>query len=61
MRLTILIMFIAVFSAGSRELGKLITDHYVETIVRNLRLIKNDEKTLQLQNEFYERIDKGFR
>ena len=36
-------MFIAVFSAGSFELGKLITDHYVETIVRNLRLIKSDE------------------
>lgn len=36
-------------SAGSSELGKLITDHYVETAVKNLRVIKNDEKTLQLQ------------
>ena len=48
-------------SAGSYELGKLITDHQVETIVRNLRVIKNDKKTLELQNEFYNRIEKGFR
>ncbi len=48
-------------SAGSYKLGKLITDYQVETIVRNLRVIKNDEKTLELQNEFYDRIEKGFR
>jgi creatinine amidohydrolase len=48
-------------SVGSRELGKLITDHYVESIARNLKVIKNDEQTLRLQDEFYERIGKGFR
>lgn len=48
-------------SAGSRELGKLITDHYVESVVKNLRVIKNDEKTLQLQDEFYDRVERGFR
>ena len=48
-------------AAGSVELGKLITDYQVETIVRNLRQIKNDEATLDLQNEFYDRIEEGFR
>jgi creatinine amidohydrolase len=48
-------------SAGSAELGKLITDHYVESVVRNLRVIKKDIKTIELQDEFYDRIEKGFR
>lgn len=48
-------------SAGSRELGKLITDHYVESVVRNLRVIKNDIRTIELQDEFYKRVEKGFR
>jgi creatinine amidohydrolase len=48
-------------SAGSAEFGKLITDHYVESVVRNLRVIKNDSKTLELQDEFYDRTEKDFR
>jgi creatinine amidohydrolase len=48
-------------SAGTAELGKLITDNYVESVVRNLRVIKADVKTIELQNEFYDRIEKGFR
>ncbi len=47
-------------AAGSVELGKLITDYQVETIIRNLRQIKNDETTLELQNEFYDLIEEGF-
>jgi creatinine amidohydrolase len=48
-------------SAGTAELGKLLTDHYVESVVRNLRVIKKDIKTIELQDEFYDRIEKGFR
>jgi hypothetical protein len=33
----------------------------VESVVRNLRVIKADVKTIELQNEFYDRIEKGFR
>ncbi len=47
-------------AAGSFELAKLITDYQVETIIRNLRQIKNDETTFELQNEFYDLIEEGF-
>jgi creatinine amidohydrolase len=45
---------------GTKELGKLITDYTVESLARALKAIKSDTKTLQLQNEFYNRVKKGF-
>jgi creatinine amidohydrolase len=42
-------------SAGSVKLGKFITDHEVDQIARTIRLIKEDRKTLELQEEFFHR------
>jgi creatinine amidohydrolase len=44
---------------ATRELGKVLTDHTVDALVRALKAIKADTKTLQLQNEFYDRVKKG--
>jgi creatinine amidohydrolase len=38
--------------------GQLITENRIETLVRALQAIKADTKTLQLQNEFYKRVDR---
>ncbi len=43
---------------GTRELGQLITDKTVELLVQALKAVKADTKTIQLQNEFYDRVDK---
>ncbi len=48
-------------SAGSRELGKFITEYQVESVVRALRLIKEDDTVIELQNEYFDRVEKGFR
>jgi creatinine amidohydrolase len=42
-------------SAGSIGLGKFITDHEVDQIARTIRMVKEDAKTLELQEEFFER------
>jgi creatinine amidohydrolase len=42
-------------SAGSVTLGKFITDHEVESIAATVRLVKEDGKTLELQEEFFNR------
>jgi len=39
--------------------GKFITDHEIASFVKALKVVKDDTKTLQLQNEFYDRVDKG--
>ena len=38
--------------------GKFITDYEIATFVKALKEVKADTKTLQLQNEFYDRVDK---
>ncbi len=43
---------------GSREFGQLITDKTVELLAEALKAVKADTKTIQLQNEFYDRVDK---
>jgi creatinine amidohydrolase len=43
---------------ATRELGELITEHTIESLVSALKTVKADTKTLQLQNEFYDRVDK---
>jgi creatinine amidohydrolase len=40
---------------GSAQLGKFVTDHDVEAIVRSIRLVKADAKTLELQEEFFKK------
>jgi creatinine amidohydrolase len=44
---------------ATTEYGKFITDHEIASFVKALREVKADTKTLQLQNEFYDRVDKA--
>lgn len=37
--------------------GKFLADHEIASFIKALRIIKADTKTLQLQNEFYDRVD----
>jgi creatinine amidohydrolase len=41
---------------ATRELGELLTEHRIESLARALRAIKADNKALQLQEEFYDRV-----
>jgi creatinine amidohydrolase len=43
---------------ATKEFGKFITDHEIASFVKALKEVKADTKTLQLQNEFYDRVDK---
>ena len=43
---------------ATKEYGKFITDHEIATFVKALKAVKADTKTLQLQNEFFDRVDK---
>ena len=42
---------------ATRELGQAITEATIDQLVQALKAIKADTKTLQLQNEFYDRVD----
>lgn len=44
---------------GTEELGKLVTDHAVNSIVMALKDIKKDTQTLKLQKEFFEEVEKA--
>ena len=41
---------------ATRKLGELVTEHYLSNFVTALKDIKADTKTLQLQNEFFNRV-----
>jgi creatinine amidohydrolase len=43
---------------ATAEFGKFITDHEIASFVKALKEVKADTKTIQLQNEFYDRVDK---
>jgi hypothetical protein len=42
--------------AGIRELGELVTEHRIESLVHALKTVKADTKTLELQKEFFDRV-----
>jgi creatinine amidohydrolase len=44
-------------SKGNPELGKVYADFEIESLAKALKQIKADTKTLQLQKEFYDRVD----
>ncbi|HET7896199.1 MAG TPA: creatininase family protein [Flavisolibacter sp.] len=44
---------------ATKELGKLITDYTIDALVKALKAIKADTKTLELQKEFYQRTKKS--
>jgi creatinine amidohydrolase len=43
---------------ATRELGQLVTDHFVDSFVAALKAIKTDTKTLQLQKEFFDKVNR---
>jgi creatinine amidohydrolase len=43
---------------ATRELGQAITDYRVGALVKALRVVKTDDKTLQIQKEYFDRIKK---
>ena len=45
-------------SVATTEFGKFIADHEIASFIKALKVVKADTKTLQLQNEFYDRVDK---
>lgn len=43
---------------ATKELGKLETEAKIESLVRALKSVKADNKTLELQNEYFEKVKK---
>ncbi|MDB5230929.1 MAG: creatininase family protein [Chitinophagaceae bacterium] len=43
---------------ATASLGKVLTDHVIDGFVQALKAIKTDNKTLELQKEFFDRADK---
>jgi creatinine amidohydrolase len=42
---------------ATKELGEVITEATIESLVKSLQAIKADTKTLQLQKEYFDRVD----
>jgi creatinine amidohydrolase len=42
---------------ATTEFGKFITDHEISSFIKVLKEVKADKKTLELQNEFYDKVD----
>ena len=43
---------------ASKELGKLLTENKVEALTKALKAVKSDTKTLQLQKEYFNDVEK---
>jgi creatinine amidohydrolase len=43
---------------ATSEFGKFIAEHEIATFIKAIKTVKADAKTLQLQDEFYDRVDK---
>ncbi|RDV15060.1 creatininase family protein [Pontibacter diazotrophicus] len=43
---------------ATKELGKLLTENKVDQLTKALKAVKADTKTLELQNEYFDRVDK---
>lgn len=43
---------------ATKELGQLITENKIQALVKALKAIKADTRTLELQKEFFDRVDK---
>ena len=46
-------------TVATKELGQVITENTIDQLVKSLKAIKADTKTLELQNEFYDRVKNG--
>ena len=45
-------------SKATRELGQVLTEGRIDALVRALRTVKSDTKSLELQKEYFDRVDK---
>ena len=43
-------------ATATRELGQVLGDERIQSLVKALRTVKADTKTLQLQREFFDRV-----
>ena len=43
---------------ATAEFGKFITDHEIGNFIKALKVVKADSKAAELQNEFYDKVDK---
>ncbi len=43
-------------AVATRELGEAITEYTINALIKALKAVKSDTKTLELQNEFYNRV-----
>lgn len=41
---------------ASRELGQLVNEHYISSLIMALKAVKSDTKTLELQDEYFKRV-----
>lgn len=44
---------------GTKEVGKLVTDHAVNSIAKALKAIKQDNETLEIQNKYFEDVNRS--
>ena len=44
---------------ASKELGQVVTENTIDLLIKSLKAIKADTKTIELQNEFYDRVKNG--
>jgi creatinine amidohydrolase len=42
---------------ATKEFGKFIADHEIASFIKALKTVKADTKTIELQNEFYDKVD----
>lgn len=45
-------------AVATRELGQVLTEARIDALVRALKTVKADTKTLQIQKEYFDRVDK---
>lgn len=43
---------------ATRQLGELVTEHTITSLVRALKAVKADTQTLKLQEEYFDRVKK---
>jgi creatinine amidohydrolase len=43
---------------ATRELGQLMTEHSIDTLVTTLKAVKADKRTFEVQKEFFDRVDR---
>ena len=44
---------------ASKELGRLVNEHFIDQLVAAIKAVKSDTMTLKLQTEFFNRVKKG--